>query len=66
MIKRVIYGEVANDNVAALEDLNQREFLVLGVLAIAVLLVGLWPAPLIDMMEVTITHLVEQAGLTKF
>jgi NADH-quinone oxidoreductase subunit M len=62
----MFYGEVANDNVAALEDLNQREFLVLGVLAIAVLLVGLWPAPLIDMMEVTITHLVEQAGLTKF
>jgi NADH-quinone oxidoreductase subunit M len=66
MIKRVIYGEVANDNVAALEDLNQREFLVLGVLAIAVLLVGLWPAPLIDMMNVTIEHLIEQAGQTKF
>src|SRR5210317_174287 len=51
MIKRVIYGEVANDNVAALEDLNRREFIVLGILAIAVLLVGLWPAPLVEMME---------------
>jgi NADH-quinone oxidoreductase subunit M len=39
---------------------------VLGILAFAVLLVGLWPAPLIDMMEVTIQHLVEQAGQTKF
>jgi len=66
MVKRVIYGEVANENVAALQDLNRREFIVLGILAIAVLLVGLWPAPLVDMMNVTIEHLVEQAGQTKF
>jgi len=66
MIKRVVYGEVANENVAALEDLNIREFIVLAVLAFAVLLIGLWPAPLVDMMNVTIEHLVEQAGQTKF
>jgi NADH-quinone oxidoreductase subunit M len=66
MIKRVVYGEVANENVAALQDLNPREFIVLGILAIAVLIVGLWPAPLIEMMEVTIQHLVEQAGQTKY
>ena len=48
LIKRVIYGEVGNDKVAALTDLNGREFLVLGALAVAVLLVGLWPAPLLD------------------
>jgi len=66
MVKRVIYGDVANQNVAELLDLERREFIVLGVLAIAVLLVGLWPAPLIDMMEVTIEHLVEQAGHTKY
>ncbi len=65
MIKRVIYGEVANDNVAELSDLNHREFIVLGVLALAVLLVGLWPAPLIDMMSVTIEQLVEQLGQSK-
>ena len=66
MIKRVVYGEVANDHVAHLEDLNRREFLVLGILAIFVLLVGLWPAPLVDMMEVTIQNLVEQVGQTKY
>ena len=66
MIKRVVYGEVANENVAVLEDLNIREFIVLAVLAVAVLLIGLWPAPLVDMMNVTIEHLVEQAGQTKF
>jgi len=65
MVKRVVYGEVANDHVAALEDLNAREFTVLAVLALAVLLVGLWPAPLVDMMNVTIQQLVEQVGQSK-
>ena len=65
MIKRVIYGEVANDNVAALQDLNGREFLVLAILAISVLLVGLWPAPLVDMMNATIGQLIEQIGQSK-
>ena len=65
MVKRVIYGEVANDNVAALKDLNRREFVVLGVLAVAVLLIGLWPAPLVDMMNATIQHLIEHVGHSK-
>jgi NADH-quinone oxidoreductase subunit M len=65
MVKRVLYGEVANDNVAALEDLNRREFLVLTILAISVLVVGLWPAPLVDMMNVTIEHLIQQIGQSK-
>jgi len=65
MVKRVIYGEVANDKVAALEDLNSREFIVLAILAVSVLLVGLWPAPLVDMMNVTIEALVEQVGQSK-
>ena len=65
MVKRVIYGEVANDKVSALKDLNGREFLVLAILAVSVLLVGLWPAPLVDMMNVTIEQLIEQVGRTK-
>ena len=65
MVKRVIYGEVANDKVSALQDLNGREFLVLTILAVSVLLVGLWPAPLVDMMNVTIEQLIEQVGRTK-
>ena len=65
MVKRVIYGEVANDNVAKLQDLNQREFFVLAVLALAVLLVGLWPAPLVDMINVTIEQLIQQVGQSK-
>ena len=58
-------SEVANDNVAELTDLNRREFIVLGILAFAVLLVGVWPSPLVDMMNVTIEHLIEQIGQSK-
>ena len=65
MVKRVLYGEVANDNVAELKDLNSREFVVLAVLAFAVLLLGVWPAPLVDMMNVTIEQLIQQVGQTK-
>jgi NADH-quinone oxidoreductase subunit M len=65
LVKRVIYGEVANDKVAALEDLNGREFLVLGALAAAVLLVGLWPAPLLDVMRASTLHLAQQLLVSK-
>jgi NADH-quinone oxidoreductase subunit M len=65
LVKRVIYGEVANEKVAALEDLNGREFLVLGVLAVAVLLVGLWPAPLLDVMRASTQHLAQQLLVSK-
>jgi NADH-quinone oxidoreductase subunit M len=65
LVKRVIFGEVANEKVAALKDLNGREFLVLGVLAIAVLAVGLWPAPLLDVMRASTQHLAEQLLFSK-
>ena len=65
LIKRVIFGEVANAKVAALKDLNRREFLVLGVLAAAVLLVGVWPAPLLDVMRASTHHLAEQLLFSK-
>jgi len=65
LVKRVIYGEIANDKVAALKDLNGREFLVLGVLAASVLLVGLWPAPLLDVMRATTAQLAQQLLVSK-
>jgi NADH-quinone oxidoreductase subunit M len=65
LVKRVIYGEVANDKVAALKDLNAREFLVLSVLAVAVLLFGLWPAPLLDVMSASTQHLAQQVLVSK-
>jgi NADH-quinone oxidoreductase subunit M len=65
LVKRVIYGEVGNDKVAALKDLNGREALVLGALAAAVLLVGIWPAPLLDVMRASTQHLAEQLLVSK-
>src|SRR4051812_5999072 len=65
LVKRVIFGEVANHHVAEMQDLNGREFFNLGLLAIGVLLLGLWPAPLTSVMETTIQHLVQQISASK-
>ena len=65
LVKRVVFGPVGNDHVAHLQDLNGREFAVLGVLALAVLALGLWPAPLLDVMRPTLEQLVQQMMVTK-
>jgi NADH-quinone oxidoreductase subunit M len=65
LVKRVVFGPIANDNVARLKDLNGREFLVLGVLAASVVLMGVWPAPLLDVMHGSIEHLTQQILATK-
>jgi len=65
MIKRVIFGEVANEQVAKLEDINQREFLMLATLAVIVLAIGLWPAPLTDVMHSSVEHLLTQVSQSK-
>jgi NADH-quinone oxidoreductase subunit M len=65
LVKRVVFGPIGNEHVAQLTDLNGREFLVLGVLAVSVLLLGLWPAPLLDVMRPTIEQLVQQMMVTK-
>ncbi len=65
LVKRVIFGAVGNDNVAKLKDLNPREFIVLGALAVSVLALGLWPAPLLEAMRPTIEQLVQQMMVSK-
>jgi NADH-quinone oxidoreductase subunit M len=57
LVKRVIFGAVGNDGVAKLTDLNSREFFILAVLAVGVLLLGIWPAPLIHAMDETLAQL---------
>ncbi len=64
MVKRVVFGEVGNDEVAKLKDINGREFFCLSVLAFFVLWIGLWPAPLIEMMDASVAHLLYQAQQT--
>ncbi|RLJ16673.1 NADH-quinone oxidoreductase subunit M [bacterium endosymbiont of Escarpia laminata] len=65
MIKRVLFGEVSNDNVAALEDMNSRELIVLGTLAVAVMVLGLWPAPLVEVMDASIANLLQHVSISK-
>jgi NADH-quinone oxidoreductase subunit M len=65
MVKRVVFGEVANEQVRRLDDVNSREFAVLGTLAVAVLALGVWPAPLLEVMGPTIDRLIEQMTQSK-
>ena len=65
MVKRVIFGEVTNESVEKLEDLNKREFFILSILAIAVLVLGLWPAPLLEVMHPTVDNLIHQISSSK-
>ena len=65
MYKRVVFGEVANEGVAGLNDLNRREFIVLAALAVAVLLFGLWPAPLLEVMGPSVENLLDHVARTK-
>ena len=65
MVKRVIFGDIANDQVAALADVNKREFVILASLALFVLILGVWPAPLIEVMDATIVNLVEHIAVSK-
>jgi NADH-quinone oxidoreductase subunit M len=61
----VIFGEIGNEQVAALKDLNKREFVIMFTLAVMVIGLGLWPQPLTDVMSVTLQHLIEQASHSK-
>jgi len=65
LVKRVIFGKVANVKVAELTDLNKREMFILGVLAIFVLVLGLWPEPLVHVMNDSLVHVLEQATTSK-
>jgi len=65
MVKRVYFGDVANDNVRALTDINGREFFMLAVLAIAVLWMGLYPKPVTDVMNVSVAELVKHVATSK-
>jgi NADH-quinone oxidoreductase subunit M len=65
MVKRVYFGEVANDNVRALTDLDRREFWMLGVLAAAVLWMGVYPKPFTDVMHGSVVELLQHVSQSK-
>jgi len=65
MYKRVIFGAVANHHVASLSDLNGREFLVLGLLALAVLAMGVWPNPFAEVLHTSVNDLLNHVAHSK-
>jgi len=65
MFKRVYLGPVANDDVKELKDINAREFLMLGLLAAAVLAMGLYPKPFTDVMDVSVAELLKHVAISK-
>jgi len=65
MVKRVVFGAVANDHVEHLKDISPREFLVLGLLAVAVLGMGLYPLPFTEVMHHSVNNLLSHVAQSK-
>jgi len=65
MVKRVYLGPVVNDDVEALQDINAREFLMLSLLAAAVLWMGVYPKPFTDVMHASVSQLLQHVALSK-
>ena len=65
LVKRVIWGDVTNDHVAKLKDIDAREALVLGAFAAMTLLFGIWPEPLTHLMDASVKHIVDQLLVVK-
>ncbi len=65
MYKRVYFGDVANDHVKELEDINAREFLMLAILAVSVLAMGLYPKPFTDVMHTSVDGLLQHVAASK-
>jgi len=65
MVKRVYFGDIANDDVRSLTDINGREFLALGLLAAATLYMGVYPKPFTDVMNASVTELLRHVALSK-
>ncbi len=65
MYKRVVFGAVANSHVGELQDINAREFLVLGLLAIPVLVMGIWPQPFAEVLHTSVNELLTHVSYSK-
>jgi NADH-quinone oxidoreductase subunit M len=65
MVKRVFWGPITNNAVEKLSDINGREFAVLAILAFAVLIMGLYPQPVIEVMHASIENLLQQSLISK-
>ena len=65
MVKRVYLGPVVNDDVRELSDINAREYLMLALLALAVIVMGVYPKPFTDVMDASVTQLLSHVAQSK-
>src|SRR5699024_3348756 len=65
MFIRIAFGDIANDQVRAMPDLSSREFFILGVMAIMVLFMGLYPKPFTDVMHASVDALLQHVSISK-
>ncbi|MCW8870388.1 MAG: NADH-quinone oxidoreductase subunit M [Proteobacteria bacterium] len=65
MIKRVVFGSITNEAVESLQDVNSREFIILAVLAVFVLVLGVWPEPLVEVMRASVQQVIEHVSVSK-
>ena len=65
MVKRVVYGEIVHEHVRVLKDVNGREFAILGIMALAVLFMGVYPKPFTDVMHVSVDALLKHVAISK-
>ncbi len=65
MVKRVIFGGISNEAVEQLKDITSREYFILAVLALVVLLVGVWPEPLLEVMRESVRQVIAQVSVSK-
>jgi NADH-quinone oxidoreductase subunit M len=65
MVKRVIFGEIVHDTVAALKDVNTREFVLLLVLLVCVVVMGVYPAIVTDLIQTSVSDLLKHVVLSK-
>jgi NADH-quinone oxidoreductase subunit M len=65
MYKRVVFGAIGNEHVAEMKDIDSREFVVLGLLAICVLGMGLYPLPFTEVMHTSVDNLLAHVAHSK-
>jgi NADH-quinone oxidoreductase subunit M len=65
MVKRVLWGDITNPHVREMKEINGRETFVLAAFALAVLALGIWPQPLIHLMDASVSQLVQQLAVHK-
>ena len=65
MVKRVVFGAATKKEVIDLEDLDSREIFFLSLLAICILVIGVWPSPLLEVMHVSVENLLQHTAISK-